>query len=57
MSGSDSQVQIELDTSDEALEALIALGYTLQDATKALSDVDQSLPTSDRVKHALRSGH
>lgn len=57
MAGSDSPVQIELDTSDEALEALMALGYTLQDATKALSDVDQTLPTSARVKHALQSGH
>ena len=57
MAGSDGPVQIELDTSDEALEALIALGYTLQDATKALSDVNQSLPTSARVKQALQSGH
>ena len=47
-------VQTELNTSDEALEALIALGYTLNDATKALEKVDTSLPTSQRVREALR---
>jgi Holliday junction DNA helicase RuvA len=50
-------IQTSLNTSDEALEALIALGYTLQDATKALSDVDQTLPVGDRVKFALQAGH
>ena len=49
-----SSVQTELDTSDEALEALIALGYTLADATKALEKVDTSLPTSKRVTEALK---
>jgi Holliday junction DNA helicase RuvA len=39
---------------DEAIEALIALGYTLADATKALKDVDSSLPTEDRVTIALK---
>ena len=47
-------IQTELNTSDEALEALIALGYTLGDATKALEDVDASLPTSQRVREALK---
>lgn len=47
-------IQTELNTSDEALEALIALGYTLNDATKALEHVDPSLPTSERVREALR---
>jgi Holliday junction DNA helicase RuvA len=47
-------VQTELNTSDEALEALIALGYTLQDATKALEHVDTGLPTSERVREALK---
>lgn len=46
-------VQAELDTSDEALEALMALGYTLADASKALEGVDQQLPTSERVRNAL----
>lgn len=49
-----ASVQTELNTSDEALEALIALGYTLSDATKALAHVDPTLPTSERVRKALR---
>lgn len=48
-------VQTELDTNDEALEALMALGYTLADATKALEHVDPKLPTSQRVREALKS--
>ncbi len=48
-------IQTELDTSDEALEALMALGYTLADATKALEKVDKALPTAKRVTEALKS--
>ncbi|QJU08645.1 Holliday junction branch migration protein RuvA [Candidatus Saccharibacteria bacterium oral taxon 488] len=47
-------VQTELSTSDEALEALMALGYTLADATKALENVDVNLPTAQRVTMALK---
>ena len=50
----DAPVQAELDTSDEALEALMALGYTLADATKALEGVDVNLPTARRVTEALK---
>lgn len=52
----DAPVQSALDVSDEALEALMALGYTLADASKALEHVDITLPTAQRVTHALRSG-
>jgi Holliday junction DNA helicase RuvA len=41
-------------TQDEAVEALMALGYTVQDAAKALDGVDASLPTSERIKQALK---
>ena len=47
-------LQTELNTSDEALEALMALGYTLADATKALENVDVNLPTTQRVTEALK---
>lgn len=47
-------VQTELDTSDEALEALMALGYTLADASKALEGVDVKLTTAQRVTQALK---
>ncbi len=40
--------------SDEALEALMALGYNLNDATKALEGVSNELSTAERVTQALR---
>lgn len=51
---SDEPVQIELNTNDEALEALMALGYNLADATRALGDVDKNLSTTERVRAALQ---
>ena len=50
----DDPVQTELNTSDEALEALMALGYTLADATKALENIDVNLTTAERVTEALK---
>lgn len=41
--------------TDEALEALMALGYNLADATRALEGVPTDLSTADRVTQALRS--
>lgn len=40
--------------SDEALEALMALGYTLNDATRALENIPMDLSTADRVTMALK---
>jgi Holliday junction DNA helicase RuvA len=40
--------------TDEALEALIALGFTLSDATKSLSGIDPTLPVESRIKLALK---
>ncbi|HEY5152672.1 MAG TPA: Holliday junction branch migration protein RuvA [Candidatus Saccharimonadales bacterium] len=39
---------------DEAVEALVSLGYTAYDAAKALKDVDPDLPTAERIKFALK---
>ena len=39
---------------DEAVEALVALGYTPQDAIKALQNVDNKLSTEERLTQALR---
>ena len=50
----ETPLQTELNTYDEALEALMALGYTLADATKALENVDANLPTAQRVTEALK---
>lgn len=40
--------------SDEALEALMALGYNLNDATQALEGVSTDLSTAERVTQALK---
>ena len=39
---------------DEAAQALIALGYSPQDAAQALHDINPSLSTEDRIKQALK---
>lgn len=39
----------------DILEALMALGFSLADATKALEGVDKSLPLEERIKLALRN--
>ncbi|MDB5170719.1 MAG: ruvA [Candidatus Saccharibacteria bacterium] len=38
---------------DEAIEALVSLGYSPQDAAKALENVDAELSTEGRIKQAL----
>jgi Holliday junction DNA helicase RuvA len=40
---------------DEAIEALMALGYSAGDARQALVNVDSELPTEARVKLALKA--
>lgn len=52
--GKTTASQTELNINDEALDALVALGYTLNDASVALKDIDTSLSTSQRVKQALQ---
>jgi len=40
--------------NDEALDALIALGFPLKEATAALEKVDKNLSTEERIKLALK---
>jgi len=40
--------------SDEALEALMALGYTLADAARALEAISKDLPVAERITLALK---
>ena len=40
---------------DEAVEALVSLGYSPQDAAAALKNVDAELPAEERIKLALKS--
>ena len=44
-----------LQKNDEALDALMALGYNLADATKALENVDPQLSVEERIRLALRN--
>lgn len=44
----------QISHNDEALEALMALGYSLNDATRALEGVPMDLSTADRVTQALK---
>ena len=39
---------------DEALDALIALGFPLKEATAALENIDPTLPVEERIRLALK---
>jgi len=45
----------QIAVQDEAVAALISLGYSPQDALGALANVPADLPTEDRVKLALKT--
>lgn len=48
------QIKAEKPPTDEALDALIALGFPLKEATAALADVDPTLSVEERVRQALK---
>jgi holliday junction DNA helicase RuvA len=41
--------------NDEALQGLVALGYSVQDAAKALEKIDNKLAPAERIKQALKT--
>jgi Holliday junction DNA helicase RuvA len=43
-------------SKDEAVEALVALGYSAGDASHALQNIDPDLPTETRIREALKGG-
>lgn len=43
-----------LDQNDEAVQALVALGYSEYDAQKALSNTEADLSVEERIKQALK---
>lgn len=53
--GGTNPIQTELNTNDEALEALMALGFTLSDGLAALDGVDPDLPVAERIRLALKT--
>ncbi|MBR3137978.1 Holliday junction branch migration protein RuvA [Candidatus Saccharibacteria bacterium] len=44
----------KIDEPDEAVDALIALGFPLKEATLALEKIDKNLPLEERIKLALK---
>ena len=48
-------VNVTLPANDEALDALMALGFQLADATRALEGIDLDLPVEERIRQALKS--
>lgn len=61
LSGKLSQTALEPDSDnlkfnedDEAFQALVSLGYSPKDASKALDKIDSSLTTQERLKLALQ---
>lgn len=44
----------ELNQDDQALQALISLGYSSRDAQAALRDIDSSLSTQERIRLGLK---
>lgn len=52
--GSGPVTPAQVASADEAMEALMSLGYTLNDAIAALDNVPMDLPTAERVRRALK---
>ncbi len=52
---SDPVASMTVPANDEALDALMALGFQLADATRALEGVDLDLPVEERIRLALKS--
>lgn len=52
----DVKYTVPVAANDEALDALIALGFPLKEATAALEKVDATLPVEERIRLALRAG-
>lgn len=44
----------DVPVGDEAVQALMSLGHSAQDATLLLKGIDPDLPTQERIKQALR---
>ena len=53
--GATDSIVSSVSENDEALDALIALGFPLKEATVALAQVDQTLPTAERIRLALKN--
>lgn len=52
--GATDAISVTAPENDEALDALIALGFPLKEATAALEKVDPQLPVEERIRLALK---
>lgn len=46
---------VSANPNDEALQGLVALGYSVQDASTALKGIDDKLPVEERIRLALKN--
>lgn len=53
--GATDFLSISANPNDEALQGLVALGYSVADAAEALKKVDPKLKSEDRIKQALKN--
>lgn len=49
------EAEVKKSSKDEALDALMALGFSLKEATMALEKIDSSLSVEERIKLALKN--
>lgn len=54
--GLPAHLRRQLNPKDEAVQALIALGYSANDAVELLDGVDETLGVEDRIRQALKKG-
>jgi len=52
--GHDSSGNVTNFAGDDAMDALMALGFNIADATEALKNIPRDKPTSERVRQALQ---
>lgn len=48
-------IRRSINDHDEALDALMALGYQMKEATAALESIDPALPVDERIRLALKN--
>jgi Holliday junction DNA helicase RuvA len=53
--GATDFLAVSANPNDEALQGLVALGYSVQDAAEALKGVDEKLSSEERIKQALKA--
>ena len=50
-----AEIQTKKPENNEALDALMALGFNLKEATEALKEIDADLPVEDQIRLALKN--